>query len=137
MDFNPITTTSGHLFPMPLEEVKTAKQLDLLLNVPSKHRKCWFKTFPFNEWSNNPDLRGKLLVGKPIIAGFLGVSVKTFKKWFVVHPTRPVIRTQYRCYAFTDNLMLWKVAGELDKLRPSHFEAARSTLIGDIAAGMG
>jgi len=119
------------------EKISTLEAVQELLEIPQSRRKGWFKTFPFNKWSDNPALNDKLLVGKPVIAAFLGISEKTLKRWFVKYPDLPVIRQQYRCYAMTNHLMLWKIAQDLDRLPKSQFEAARAKMISDAADFMG
>ena len=57
-----------------------------------------------------------ILVGKPVIAAFMGVSEKTLKRWFVKYPGLPVQREKYRCYALINNLIIWAIQSELDKL---------------------
>lgn len=101
---------------MDVEKVFAVDAVYELLEIPPLRRKGWFKTFPFNKWSDNPALRDKLLVGKPVIAAFLGISEKTLKRWFLKYPDLPVVREQYRCVALTNHLMLWKIAQELDRL---------------------
>lgn len=120
-----------------LEKISTVEEVHGLLKIPPPCRKGWFKTYPFNRWSDNPALYDKLLVGKPVIAAFLGISGKTLKRWFLKYPGLPVIRQQYRCYAVTSDLMLWKIARDLDQLPPSQFEAARARIISDQAKRMG
>jgi hypothetical protein len=108
-----------------------------ILEIPPLCRKGWFKTFPFNKWSDNPALYDKLLVGKPVIAAFLGISEKTLKRWFLKYPDLPVIRQQYRCFAMTNDLMLWKIAQDLDRLPQSQLEAVRARMIFEKAERMG
>lgn len=122
---------------MNVEKVFTVDAVYELLEIPPLRRKGWFKTFPFNKWSDNPALHDKLLVGKPVIASFLGISEKTLKRWFLKYPELPVIRQQYRCYAMTNDFMLWKITQELQQLKKSHFEAAHARMISDAAAFMG
>lgn len=79
----------------------------------------------------------KLLIGKPVIAAFLGISEKTLKRWFLKYPDLPIMRQQYRCYAVTNYLMLWKIAHDLERLPKSQFEAARARVVSETAERMG
>ncbi len=108
-----------------------------MLEILPACRKGWFKTFPFNKWSDNPALHDKLLVGKPTISAFLGISEKTLKRWFKKYPELPILRCQYRCYAITNELMLWRIRQHLRKLLPSQFDAAYYRIVSDRAEHMG
>jgi len=122
---------------MVIEKIFTVNAVYDLLEIPPSRRKGWFKTFPFNKWSDNPVLLDKLLIGKPVIAAFLGISEKTLKRWFLKYPDLPIMRQQYRCYAVTNYLMLWKIAHDLERLPKSQFEAARARVVSETAERMG
>ncbi|HAR38570.1 MAG TPA: hypothetical protein DCS09_08400 [Porphyromonadaceae bacterium] len=70
----------------------------------------------------------KILVGKPIIAGFLGVSEKTLKRYFKEdHKLNsiPIVREQYRCLSVTNYLLIWIIDRELEKIDNKLVEKAR------------
>lgn len=122
---------------MDYEQITNVDELLTILQVNPLGLKKWYKIYPFGKLSDNPAIRDKVLVGKPIIAAFLGISEKTLKRWFKKYPELPVLRTTHRCYALTNNLMLWKVAGELDRSSESLLRAARSQMYANIASQTG
>ena len=119
------------------KQISSIEEIHELLKIPPSRRKGWFKTFPFNKWSDNPALYGKGLVGKPAIAAFWGISEKTLTRWFKRYPELPVIRHPYRCYTVTNVLMLWKITQDLKKLPPSQFDAVFARIISEKAELLG
>ncbi|WP_224982728.1 hypothetical protein [Geomonas agri] len=71
---------------------------------------------------------GKLLVGKPVIAGFLGISEKTLKRYLNQDHklnTIPIVREPHRCLSTTNILLLWLIELELNKIDETLVEKAR------------
>lgn len=69
----------------------------------------------------------KMLVGKPVIAAFLGISDKTLKRYLnESHKCHdiPVQRGQHRCIAITNDLLIWSINSELNKLDSALVEKA-------------
>lgn len=122
---------------MTYPQIKNVDELPIILKIHPVSLKRWFKNYPFGTHSDNRAIRNKLLVGKPVIAAFLGISVKTLKRWFVRYPNLPIERAQYRCYALTNNLMLWKVYRELRKMPDSCIDAANDRIATNNATFMG
>lgn len=118
-------------------QIRSVEDLLSILKIHPLSLKRWFKNYPFGSNSDNCAIRNKVLVGKPVIAAFMGISVKTLKRWFVKYPTLPVERAQYRCYALTNNLMLWKVYRELRKMPDSCIAVANDRIATNYAAFMG
>ncbi|MHB8059073.1 MAG: hypothetical protein ACYDHC_14430 [Desulfuromonadaceae bacterium] len=121
---------------MEFLRIKSIDELPVIFGIHPTALKRWFKTYPFGKHSDCHDIKNKLLVGKPVIAAFMGISEKTLKRWFVKYPDMPIERTQHRCYAFTNNLMLWKVRSELQKTKAAHLAAANDWLASKHAAMM-
>jgi hypothetical protein len=118
---------------MKYQAIKTVDELPELLNIHPNSLKRWFKNYPFAKNTDDQEIRDRVLVGKPVIAAFMGISVKTLKRWFVKYPDLPIERAQYRCYALTNNLMHWKVNRELQKTPPSRIAAACDRIASNLA----
>jgi hypothetical protein len=119
---------------MECPKIKSIDELPIILGMLPTGLKRWFNNYPFGNHSDCTKIKNKLLVGKPVIAAFMGISEKTLKRWFVKYPTLPIERTQYRCYALTNNLMLWKVYQELEKVPESCIAAAYDRVVTNLAA---
>lgn len=74
-----------------------------------------------------------ILVGKPVIASFMGISEKTLKRWFVKYPDLPIQREQYRCYALTNYLIIWGMQKQLDKLDSKLVKKARYIVMSELS----
>lgn len=118
---------------MEYQKIKSIDDLPIILGILPTGLKRWFKNYPFGNHSDCLKIKNKLLVGKPVIAAFMGISEKTLKRWFVKYPDLPIERTQYRCYALTNNLMLWKVYRELEKVPESCIAAANDRIVTNLA----
>lgn len=102
-------------------ECKLIKTVDELNNLNLQN--CYARhlsSFDVNGLPNYKvvDFKDKVLVGKPVIAAFLGISVKTLKRYFnEVHKCHniPVQREQYRCLALSNHLIFWQVTCEINK----------------------
>jgi hypothetical protein len=121
---------------MEYQKIKSIDELPEILGILSTSLKRWFKNYPFGKHSDCQDIKNKLLLGKPVIAAFMGISEKTLKRWLVKYPDLPIERTQYRCYALTNNLMFWKVKRELQKVKSSHIAAANDRIVTNLATMM-
>jgi hypothetical protein len=122
---------------MEYPKIKSIDDLPVILGILPTSLKRWFKNYPFGNHSDCHKIKNKLLAGKPVIAAFMGISEKTLKRWFVKYPTLPIERTQYRCYALTNNLMLWKVYRELEKIPESRIAAAYDRVVTNLATFYG
>jgi len=80
------------------------------------------------------EARNKILVGKPVIASFLGISEKTLKRYFKedhkLHDI-PILRDQYRCLAFANDLFIWLITSELNKIENKLVEKAHYIAMAD------
>jgi hypothetical protein len=100
-------------------EIKSVRTIDEVVNLDIQN--CYVRHVSFDE-NGTPSEKlkqalGIFLIGKPVIAGFMGISEKTLKRWFDKYPDLPITRGGHRCYALSDKILWWIQEKQLDKVR--------------------
>jgi len=79
----------------------------------------FFKTYPKqtrNSLIDKDRILGQILTGKPEIAAFMGITVKTVRTWINKYPSLPIQTGLPSWKALSDRLLLWKIDQTISRL---------------------